>query len=272
MKLLLVGPGRAGVALCLRAIEAGHDVIGVLGRSVDDGQEAALRLGSHPLGWDGPLPDVDLVVVAVRDDDLAEVASALAPKLRAAEGVVHLAGLVGLDVLRPVADRGYATASFHPLQTLPTPDLGAARLEGAWVGITADSDLLADKLFGFASSLGTHPFEIVEEAKAIYHAAAAASANFPLAALSLAKRLYEAAGVPFEAAQPLVNAVVANAFEIGPEVALTGPVARGDISTVQAQVSAVAELAPDLAEHFLALVRATAHVAGTSEQIEEALE
>jgi len=64
---------------------------------------------------------------------------------------------------------------------------------------------------------------------------------------------------------------VANALEMGPEAALTGPVARGDVGTIRAQLAAVRTAAPDLAEHFVAMVRATAAVAGTTADIEEAL-
>ena len=61
--------------------------------------------------------------------------------------------------------------SFHPLQTLPDPEIGATRLGGAWVAITADSDLFADRLFALAASIGMHPFELDDAAKPLYHAA-----------------------------------------------------------------------------------------------------
>jgi predicted short-subunit dehydrogenase-like oxidoreductase (DUF2520 family) len=137
--------------------------------------------------------------------------------------------------------------------------------------VTTDDDPLADRLFALASSLGAHPFELADEQKPLYHAAAAAAANFPLTALAMAERLFTAAGVDFAAAGPLTAAVVANAARLGPMAALTGPVARGDVGTVRAQVAAVAAAAPDLVEHFVALVRATAAVAGTTEVVEEAL-
>jgi predicted short-subunit dehydrogenase-like oxidoreductase (DUF2520 family) len=143
------------------------------------------------------------------------------------------------------------------------------RLSGSWVAITTDDDLLGDRLFALAASLGCHPFELADENKPLYHAAAAAAANFSLTALAMSRRLFAAAGVDFAAVGPLIDAVVANAVAMGPEAALTGPVARGDVGTIRAQVAAVREAAPDLAEHFIAMVRATAAIAGT--RIEEAL-
>jgi predicted short-subunit dehydrogenase-like oxidoreductase (DUF2520 family) len=92
-----------------------------------------------------------------------------------------------------------------------------------------------------------------------------------ITALGLAEELFTLAGVPFEVAKPLVDAVTANAFRLGPEVALTGPVARKDVGTVKGQLSAVAENAPQLEEDYRAFVRATARIAGTAAAFEEIL-
>jgi len=240
----------------------------VLGRDDATVATAAARLEAPVLSWVEPLPPCDLVLVAVRDDAIAGVAERLGGLVDGVAGAAHLSGLTSISALAPT---GIPGGSFHPLQTLPTPDIGADRLAGAWVAVTSDDDLLGDRLFALAASLGCHPFELADEQKPLYHAAAAAAANFTLAALAMSRRLFAAAGVDFAAVAPLVDAIVANAAAMGPEAALTGPVARGDIGTVQAQVAAVRTAVPELAEHFIAMVRATAAIAGTSARIEEAL-
>ena len=101
--------------------------------------------------------------------------------------------------------------------------------------------------------------------------AAAAAANFPLAAYAMASDLFGAAGVPWEAARPLVEAVVANAFDIGPRGALTGPVARGDEETVSAQLRAVASSNPEWKLAFARFVELLAALTGRSEQFESVL-
>jgi len=217
------------------------------------------------------LPEADLLVIAVRDDAIPEVAAHLAPLAGDVHAAVHLSGLTSVETLGPLMGT-CAVGSFHPLQTLPDPQSGAARLEGAWLAVTSDDDLLCDDLFRLARSIGAHPFELPDDAKALYHAAAAAAANYPLAALSMSHRLFEAAGVPFEAAGPLVRAVVDNAFALGPEAALTGPIARGDVSTVAGQRAAVEAAVPDLVEDFLAMGRAVARVSGTTDLFGDVLQ
>jgi len=270
MDLILVGPGRAGLALSLRLVGGGHTIVGVLARDPAAAASAAERLGSEPLQWGEDLPTVELMLIAVRDDAITDVAQRVASNVAEVGGAVHLSGLIPIEAIGAL--HGPSLGSFHPLQTLPTPEAGAARLEGAWVAVTTRDDRLADLLFGVAASIGMHPFELTDEAKPLYHAAAAASANYPLAALSIAKELFEAAGVPFEVAGPLVSAVVSNAMSMGPGAALTGPIARGDVGTVRAQIAAIEKARPDLAAPFKAFGRITAVAAGTAELMEAVLE
>jgi predicted short-subunit dehydrogenase-like oxidoreductase (DUF2520 family) len=257
MKIAVYGPGRAGGALALAAMRAGHEITSVEGRSPD-----AVRRLSDEVGSTGGTPD--LLIVALADDALVDAWQIIGVDASPA-AVIHVSGAVPISVLEPFAREGALTGSFHPLQTFPDSHIGASRLTGAFVAITALDDLKAT-LFEFARSLGCVPFEVDDDTKPLYHAAAAASANYTLAALAVANQLFEAAGVDFAAARPLVEAIVANAFELGPEDALTGPIARGDIATVESQLAAVSDSVPEVLEAFTALARVTAKVAGTESE------
>ncbi|MCG8592635.1 MAG: DUF2520 domain-containing protein [Proteobacteria bacterium] len=257
---ILVGPGRAGLSVAIALTGAGHQLAAVAARDLRSAEAATARLGGLPVLLGEPMPPASLVLIAVRDEAITPVAQALTGSEIAA--AAHLSGLAGLGALAPLASAGAAVGSFHPLQTLPDPDLGARRLSGAWVAVDADSDSLRGELRRLAESIGAIPFDVAPEARATYHAAAAAAANFPLAALSMAEDLFVAAGVPFDAARPLVEAVIANAFEVGPRAALTGPVARGDAATVEAQLEAVRRYAPEWDRAFRAFVDALAEMSG----------
>jgi predicted short-subunit dehydrogenase-like oxidoreductase (DUF2520 family) len=88
----------------------------------------------------------------------------------------------------------------------------------------------------------------------------------------MSERLFAAAGVSFAAAGPLVAAVVANAVSMGPRDALTGPIVRGDVGTVRAQLAAVEQAVPEILEHFKAMARATAAAVGSTEAMNEVLQ
>ncbi len=267
MRIALVGPGRAGTALALALQRADHDILSVTGRDRERTRRAARRLDAEPLGLDAALPPADLLLITVSDGAIASVAEQLVPVTGEIGAAVHVSGATSVEALKPLSEAGLDTGSFHPLQTLPSAEAGAAGLEGAWIAITADPPL-RDVLHELATSIGGHPFDLDDTQKATYHAAAAAAANFPVAALAVSHRLFAAAGVPFEAARPLVEAAVANAFDHGPAESLTGPVARGDVGTVDAQLAAIAAEAPQIEEAFRSFVSATAAVAGTAERFE----
>ena len=263
MRIVLVGPGRAGQSVAIAANGAGHDVVAVAARDTDQAYGIARRLDAVALQIGEPIPAVDLVIIAVSDSAIEQVAGQVAPVARnAAASAVHLSGAVPVVALEPFAAQGLAVGSLHPLQTMPTPDRGARALAGAWMAVTADEPLRS-QLHDFAASLGGMPFDLADDNRAAYHAAAAAAANFPIAALAIAERLMVATDVPFEAARPLVEAIVANAFDAGPLESLTGPVARGDVGTIAAQTEAVRATAPDLAAAFDLMLEATAEVAAT---------
>jgi predicted short-subunit dehydrogenase-like oxidoreductase (DUF2520 family) len=256
MLIELHGAGRAGGALAIAASRAGHAITSIESRDVSSVQRLADMVDVV-----GGMPD--LRVIAVSDSAIRDVAGPLAD--RPPVPTVHLSGAVPVDALAPLEAAGALVGSFHPLQTLPDAVTGADRLPGAWIAVTAPEPLRT-VLRDLATSLGCTPFDLDDAVKATYHAGAAAAANFTLTALGVAERLFAEAGVPFAAARPLVEAVVANGFNLGPSAALTGPIARGDASTVRAQLDAVAAL-DDVAPIFVDLARATARFATATDEV-----
>ncbi len=263
MNISVYGTGRAAGALAIAFARAGHRIVSIDGRS----PAAVDTLCDLVTVHDG---DPDLRVVAVSDDAIESVAGLLAARGDVVD-TVHVSGAVPTTALQAVADRGVQVGSFHPLQTLPDPVSGADRLPGAWIGITAEPPL-RDRLVELASSIGCRTFTIDDAAKPLYHAAAAATANFTLTVLALAEDLFAAAGVPFATARPLLEATVANAFELGPRPALTGPIARGDVATVARQLAAIRDAAGERSEDFTQLAAMTARTAGTGDLFEGVLE
>ena len=268
---ILVGPGRAGLSLGIALRDAGHDAVGVLART----RRLPPRRpgGSAPRFWSGTsdLPAADLLVVAVRDDAIAGIAGRLAPYGAEIRFAVHLSGLKPLSALAALSAAGPEVGSFHPLQSLPNAEDGAAALPGSWVAVTAGDASLREFLENVARSIGARPFALTDEHRDLYHAAASACSNYVITALALAEELFTLAGVPFEVAGPLVKTVAANAFRLGPAAALTGPIARGDVGTVADQLSAVAVSAPEMEDDYRAFAKATARIAGTTATFEEIL-
>jgi predicted short-subunit dehydrogenase-like oxidoreductase (DUF2520 family) len=217
------------VAVALAA--RGWTPVAVAGRSVDAPSTvaAAERLGARVVEVADAGTEADLVVVATPDAAIADTALAFAAGLRSGALVVHLSGACPVEELdklqgeRPDVQVG----ALHPLQSLPSVELGLARLPGSWCAV--DGPPAVERL---ALSLGMRPFRVAAGDRARYHAAATIASNHLVALLGQAVRVAEAAGLPPEALLPLVRASVDNVEALGAVDALTGPVARGDVDTV----------------------------------------
>jgi predicted short-subunit dehydrogenase-like oxidoreductase (DUF2520 family) len=257
MRLVIIGPGRAGGSLALAATRAGHEIAGVVSR--DSSQEFG-----PDLSLEDPLPDCDVAFIAVRDDEIASVVEMLAPVVGGAVTVAHLSGFVPVAALNLLQRHDVAVGGFHPLQSLPDPETGAAALPGAYVGIGGDP-LAVDTLVHLADSMGMIPFRLDDSARPAYHAAAAASSNFVVTSLAVAADLFAAAAVAAEVSRPLVERVIANVFERGAGVSLTGPISRGDIETVVGHLAAAHEVSAEVGTQFSLMAEATAIRAGRGE-------
>jgi predicted short-subunit dehydrogenase-like oxidoreductase (DUF2520 family) len=258
----LVGPGRAGTAVACALAARGWRPVAVAGRTPDapSTRTAAVRLAAPVVEVVDAGRGADVVIVATPDAAIAGTAAALAPALRPGALVVHLSGastlheLDGVLLARPDVEVG----SLHPLQSLPSADVGQRRLAGAWCAI--DGSPRVEKI---ALTLGMRPFRLAAADRVRYHAAACVASNHLVALLGQVERLAAHAGVPFEAFLPLVRGTVDNVDELGPAGALTGPVARGDDETVARHVDALPE---DERDAYEVLVREARRLAGQRDQ------
>jgi predicted short-subunit dehydrogenase-like oxidoreductase (DUF2520 family) len=233
-RLAVVGQGRLGHALASALAHAGYEISGPLGRGA---------------GGQG----VDAVLLCVPDVEIARAAAQIAP----GPVVGHCSGATGLDVLAP-----HEAFSLHPLMTVTGEGADFAGAGAAVAGGTPRALAFAAEL---AHALGMQPVEIAERDRPAYHAAASIVSNFLVTLEAAAERIASAAGVDREQLVPLVRATVENWARLGPERALTGPVARGDEATVTRQRAAVEEVAADLIPLFDALVAATRALAAARE-------
>jgi predicted short-subunit dehydrogenase-like oxidoreductase (DUF2520 family) len=240
VRLGIVGAGRVGIALAAALREAGVRVEGPAGR------------GEVPEGCDA-------IVLCVPD---AEIPAAAAAVAGAAPLVGHTSGATSLSALEAA---GGAAFGLHPLQTFPVGS-GPEAFRGAGCAVAGSTQEALDFAGRLARVLGMTPFAIDDEGRAAYHAAASVASNFTVTLLAAAERIAAGAGLaPHEARAllaPLVRRTVESVAELDPERALTGPVARGDQLTVEAQRRALEDAAPELLDLFDELVRHTRTLAG----------
>ena len=197
-------------------------------------------------GLDPASADPELVLLCVPDGTIAEVAAALP----VGPWVAHVSGATPLAALAPHERR----FGMHPLQTF-TRARGPEQLDGAWAAVTAESTDARDAGFWLTETLGLRPFALADESRTLYHAGAVFASNYLVMLHRAASLLFESAGAPVEALEPLMRRTIENGFE------LTGPIARGDWSTVEAHRAAIRSERPELDHLYETLAGATAALA-----------
>jgi predicted short-subunit dehydrogenase-like oxidoreductase (DUF2520 family) len=219
-----VGRGNLGQSLERAFRATGHDTSLVLGRT----------------GFT-KLPSFGIVFLAVPDQAIDEVAatiSRLEPSPRLS--FVHLSGALGLSALDALRD--HSVGSFHPLQSFPAPrDPEAFR--GITVAVDASTPALMRRLRALARAVGARPKHVDDSQRALYHTAAVFASNYVDVVLAKAVGLLQQAGwsekEATEGLLPLAEGALSNVRERGPVAALTGPVRRGDVATVERHLSAL---------------------------------
>jgi predicted short-subunit dehydrogenase-like oxidoreductase (DUF2520 family) len=204
------------------------------------GSAVAARLGERGVAV-GP-DDPELVLLCVPDGAIA----AAAAEVPLGPWVAHVSGATPLEALAPHERR----FSMHPLQTF-TRARGAEQLDGAWAAVTAETDAARTTARWLADTLGLRPFDLADSARTLYHAGAVFGSNYVVTLQRAASLLFEAAGAPPEALEPLMRRTIENGFE------LTGPIARGDWATVAAHREAIAASRPELDHLYETLAGAT---------------
>ncbi|MGJ0202552.1 DUF2520 domain-containing protein [Leucobacter sp. gxy201] len=276
MRVQIVGRGRMATALeAALSGRSGVDLLPLAGRGADGtvagpgvgavSPGIAARTGTEPVQTETETETetgtgtgtagsaradvVDVVLLAVPDAEIERAARAIVP----GPLVGHLSGATGIGALAP-----HEAFAVHPLLTVTGPGTSFAGAHAAVDGSTDHALAAAEAL---ARLLGLETFRIADADRAAYHAAASVASNFLLAVEHFAGQLAETAGVPRAALVPLVRETVENWAERGAADVLTGPIARGDESTVARQRAAVAERMPDRLALFDTLAEATRQLA-----------
>jgi predicted short-subunit dehydrogenase-like oxidoreductase (DUF2520 family) len=272
MDVAVIGAGRVGTAMAVLLARAGYSI-----RAVAGGQgtrERASRYLPHvPFRErEDAAAAAELVLLGTPDRAIEPVCTELARAgvLGPDRTIAHLSGATGLDALGTAEAGGAAVLSVHPLMTCPDVEAAIARIPGSACAVTARSPLAFQLGEQLAVDVGARPFALEDEMKPLYHAAAVFASNYLVTLTALAASLEETAGVPdpLEALGPLQRATLENAHAVGPAAALTGPAVRGDDLTVERNLRALAEHAPEGVPAYVALAELALGLATASGRLD----
>ena len=264
----LIGAGSAGTALILALHEKGYPIVGIASRTLASAQRCARWVGCEMASTDprAVVPLADALFIATPDDAIREVCEGIANHggFRAGQIVAHLSGALTSDELEAARACGAKVMALHPMQTFADPQQGAKNMIGASFSLEGDPEAVA---FGreVVEAFSGRVFVIPKDRKALYHAALCVASNYLVTVADLAARMLERAGIEkgaaLEAMLPLIRGTVKNLEREGSPSALTGPISRGDASTIARHLKAMTELAPEVLDLYRTLGKETVRLA-----------
>jgi predicted short-subunit dehydrogenase-like oxidoreductase (DUF2520 family) len=270
----IVGCGRMGTALAKTLGDKGHAIVGVSSLHRTSAQRLADICGIS-VATDQPWEitrKADVVFLTTPDGVIASVCDSISKQngFSPVAVVLHCSGAHPSTILASARKSGASIGSMHPLQSFASVDITQNPFKGIRVSIEGDSKavLMAGQM---ARDLEALPLQILTEGKPLYHAAAVVASNFLVTLMGAAFQLIQQAGVQpdeaFSVLKPLIDGTLANIGRVGIHQALTGPVVRGDVQTVQTHIQAIGQTVPELLPFYTCLVHYTAVQAGQGNRI-----
>ncbi|MCC6264419.1 MAG: DUF2520 domain-containing protein [Bryobacterales bacterium] len=243
----IAGTGRIAQSLGALLAEQGLPIAAIAGRDLARTREAAAFTGARrTVNIEDLGREAAVVLIAVSDDAIEPVAARIASGARLPEVVFHTCGSAGPELLQELSEKGCATGVLHPLQTVPAPEAGVQSLSQCYYAYCGEGAAVkwASRLIGLLSGKAIH---VNPSQWALYHAAAVMACNYNVTLVSTALDLLEQAGVERAEGLRALSPILRNTTEIllrsTPEEALTGPIRRGDVGSVQRHLDAL-ESAP----------------------------
>jgi predicted short-subunit dehydrogenase-like oxidoreductase (DUF2520 family) len=259
--IAIIGLGMTGTAIGYLLHKAGYPIVAVSSKSHASLRDRSRYTGGMVFTADANAEAASLatcIFITTPDDSIAPVCREIVQKggIKPGDKVIHMSGSGGLDLLEPARKAGAMVASIHPLQSFADVEGAIMNIPCSIFGITADESL-REWSANLVRELDGIPFEIAEEIKPLYHAAACMSSNYLTTLINVAEEIYISLGMSrdeaMRASWPLISGTLKNIEAKGSIQALTGPISRGDSGTIKEHIRVYRERFPSYLPAYCAM-------------------
>jgi predicted short-subunit dehydrogenase-like oxidoreductase (DUF2520 family) len=241
----IIGTGKVGCALARLWNQTGYEITAIYNRTPE---KAEMLVRHIPSAQVVKSPTVvvemaDIILLTVSDDAISQIANKLSDFDCSGKIVVHTSGAASLDVLQGLVNAGAIVGSLHPIFPFADVETAMRDLPSSTFAIEASDDLVQQSLTELVESLKGQILLIPSGKKALYHAALAIASNYTVTLYAIAEAILVSLeaerSVADNALNVLVEATLKNILEQGIPQALTGPLTRADVGTIQAHLNAI---------------------------------
>jgi predicted short-subunit dehydrogenase-like oxidoreductase (DUF2520 family) len=231
-KIILIGAGNIAQHLAPALSAQGYLIQAVFSRQQEKAELLCKKIPQAKAQnhLDFGVCEADLLILAVSDDALGEVAQNLIAPLDSL--IVHTSGTQALSVLSSLRQ---AKGVFYPLQTFSTGK--KVDFKEVPFCIEAEEANHEADLIKIAKTLSSKVYRVNSVQRQSLHLAAVFANNFSNHIFSIAEEILQEADLPFDLLKPLLAETVAKALDLGPTPSQTGPARRQDKKVIDKHLS-----------------------------------
>ena len=222
MRITFIGAGRVAYHLA-KVLHPDHQIVQVFSRDLEKANRLASLVDAVAISdFEQLSSDIDLVIIAISDQAIAEVIQEISAYLQQVL-IVHTSGSTSLEVLSVVNDK---SGVFYPLQTFSYEREIDWTTTPVFVEAVNNHDL--DLLTSLAGSLTQKVYQYSSQQRQTLHMAAVFACNFSNYCYDIAKQIVDEQQVDFSLLHPLILETAQKATINDPKEMQTGPAMRGD--------------------------------------------
>ena len=250
IKIGFIGAGKVGFSLGKYFKENNIKVSGYYSRNEYSAKEATnfTNTKQYKMILD-LIDDSDAIFITTPDSEIEGVWNEIKKLPIENKLICHCSGSVSSEVFSNINNHGAYGYSIHPMFAISDKYNSYKNLSKAFITIEGNEKHI-NYLFDLFRGLGNNVAIIDKENKSLYHAASVFVSNLVLGLINNGVKYLKQCGFEeqkaIEALFPLIEFNLANIKENGLVDSLTGPVERGDLSTVIGHCNALGEMDREL--------------------------
>lgn len=237
IKIGFIGPGKVGVNLGRYFTQKGITISGFYGQNINSTKEdVKITKSKFYENIKDIIKESDILFITTPDDIISIIDTQLSKFNLNNKSICHTSGSLKANVLYNSKNSGALIYSIHPMFAFSNKNINLNELEKIYFSIEGDY-FENSPIESLIKKLGNKYFLRKEEDSATYHLANVFVSNLILSLLNIGISYFKKLGLSeneaLEAIKPLVKGNIESIFEKGFVDSLTGPILRGDLTTVE---------------------------------------
>ncbi len=275
----IIGASSVGTAIAYALYDVGYPIVSVISKTIQSAQALAstVQCNTASTSVKDISPETKLLIVTVPDTSIPDLDSQIA-KLASLPFkkiiAIHTAGIEPASVFKKLKAKGVTPAAVHPIQTFPKltkQTSSTVTLEGIYFGVDCEKKSLPI-IKKLVADMGGSMVMIPENQRALYHTACVFASSFLTVHMNAISELSKSLKLKtpwLDVFNPLMTVSIQNLIQSSAGEALTGPVIRKDVSTLEAHLNSLSKFAPEIIPLYTVCTSEVARIATKSGRISE---